>query len=158
VLVSTVTDHLKARGVPFETIPHEVAYTSIEEARAVGIAADEIAKTIVLRTAARYALAVVPGTSRLDLQAVREATDDRRVRFATEQELERDFPGYELGALPPLGSLLGLPAYVDPAVLEHDTVVFAAGTQTESVKAKTGDLFKEEKVTVASLTHHAGKD
>lgn len=156
--MSAVTDHLKAKGIFVETIPHEVAYTSIEEARALGIAADEVAKTIVLRTAVGYALAVVPGTSRLDLKAVREATGDRGVRLAAEEELQRDFPGYELGALPPLGSLLGLPAYVDPAVLEHETVVFAAGTQTESVKAKTGDLFTEEKVTVAPLTRHAGKD
>jgi prolyl-tRNA editing enzyme YbaK/EbsC (Cys-tRNA(Pro) deacylase) len=31
--------------------------------------------------------------------------------------------------------------YVDPEVLGHDTVTFAAGTQTESVKMQTQELF-----------------
>jgi prolyl-tRNA editing enzyme YbaK/EbsC (Cys-tRNA(Pro) deacylase) len=30
---------------------------------------------------------------------------------------------------------------VDPEVLSHDTVTFAAGTQTESVKMQTQELF-----------------
>jgi prolyl-tRNA editing enzyme YbaK/EbsC (Cys-tRNA(Pro) deacylase) len=37
--------------------------------------------------------------------------------------------------LPPLGSLLGVPLVVDPEVLDHEVVVFAAGTETESVRA-----------------------
>jgi prolyl-tRNA editing enzyme YbaK/EbsC (Cys-tRNA(Pro) deacylase) len=60
---------------------------------------------------------------------VQAAVGDRHVRLATEEELLRDFPGFELGALPPLGSLLGAPLYVDQEVLQHETVVFAAGAR-----------------------------
>jgi hypothetical protein len=35
--------------------------------------------------------------------------------------------------------------------MRHDTIVFAAGSQTESVKVRTADLFREEPVTVAPL-------
>jgi Ala-tRNA(Pro) deacylase len=59
---------------------------------------------------------------------------DNHARLANEEELGRDFPDYQLGALPPLGALVGANVYVDPEVLGRDTVVFAAGTQTESVK------------------------
>jgi Ala-tRNA(Pro) deacylase len=83
---------------------------------------------------------------------VRHAVDDHHARMATEDELEREFPAYELGALPPVGSILGLPAYVDPEVLEHETVVFAAGTQTESVKVRTAELFRDEPISVVPLT------
>jgi prolyl-tRNA editing enzyme YbaK/EbsC (Cys-tRNA(Pro) deacylase) len=44
--------------------------------------------------------------------------------LATEAELAADFPGYELGALPPLGSLLGVPPLIDPEALDHETVLF----------------------------------
>lgn len=54
--------------------------------------------------------------------------------------------------MPPLGSLHGAPTYVDPEVMQHDTVVFAAGTQTESVRVRTEDLFRKEPVTTAPLT------
>ena len=36
--------------------------------------------------------------------------------------------------------------------MRHDTLVFAAGTQTESVKVRAEDLFRTEPVTVAPLT------
>ena len=41
--------------------------------------------------------------------------------------------------------------YVDPEVLGHDTVTFAAGTQTESVKMQTQELFGTGGFTTVSL-------
>jgi Ala-tRNA(Pro) deacylase len=132
-------------------IPHETAYTGIEEARALGIAADEVVKTVVVTTSSGYALAVVPASRRLDMHQVHRALDDKHARLATEEELARDLPGIELGATPPLGSLIGASTFVDPEVLEHETVVFAAGRQTESVKVRSADLFRDEPHTVAPL-------
>lgn len=148
----SVIEHLTSRGVPFEAISHEKAYTSTEEARALGIGADEVVKTVVLDTASGHALVAVPGFRRLDMKLVEQAVGDHHARLASEDELARDFPDYELGALPPIGSLLGAPLYVDPEIMAHETVVFAAGRQTESVKVRTEDLFRDEAVTVVSLT------
>ena len=127
----SVIDHLNSRGAAFEVIPHEKAYTSIEEARALGIAADEVVKTVVLDTASGHVLVAVPGYRRLDMKLVEEAVGDHHARLASEDELAQDFPDFELGSLPPMGSLLGAPVYVDPEVMGHDTVVFAGGSQTE---------------------------
>jgi Ala-tRNA(Pro) deacylase len=155
VAMSAVTDQLTKLGVTYEVISHEEAYTSIDEARSLGISADEVLKTIVLDTTAGHALAVILGSRRLDIRAVERAVGARNVRLATEEEMEKDFPSYELGAMPPLGSLHGTPTYVDPEVMRHDTVVFAAGTQTESLKVRTEDLFRDEPVTVTPLTRLA---
>jgi prolyl-tRNA editing enzyme YbaK/EbsC (Cys-tRNA(Pro) deacylase) len=106
-VMTQVTEHLQTRGVPFEHIAHQQAYTSIAEARALGIDASEVLKTVAMRVAGGYALMAVPATCRLDMHLVQAAVGDRHVRLATEEELLRDFPGIELGALPPLGSLLG---------------------------------------------------
>ena len=152
--MTQVTDHLQTRGVPFEPITHQQAYTSIAEARALGIDASEVLKTVAMRAAGRYALIAIPATSRLDMHLVQAAVGDRHVRLATEAELLRDFPDIELGALPPLGSLLGAPVYVDQELLQHETVVFAAGSQTESVQLRTADLLQHEQVTALPLIKH----
>jgi Ala-tRNA(Pro) deacylase len=149
--MSAVTEHLEQRGSAFELIPHRQAYTSTDEARALGIDAGEVLKTLAVRTGPGYALVVIPASRRLDLHLVREALDDHHARLASEEELARDFPGYQLGALPPLGALLGSEVYVDPEVLEHDMVVFAAGTQTESVRMRTRELFAGEQVITVAL-------
>ena len=156
--MTQVTEHLEAHGVPFEPIVHQQAYTSIDEARALGIDASEVLKTVAMRVAGGYALMAVPATYRLDMHLVQAAAGDRHVRLATEQELLRDFPDFELGALPPLGSLLGAPLYVDQEVLRHETVVFAAGSQTESVQLKTADLLRHEQVTAVALIKHADEN
>jgi Ala-tRNA(Pro) deacylase len=151
VRMSVTTEHLERKGVPFETIPHAKAFTSIDEARALGVQADEVVKTLLLDIPEGRALAVIPGDQRLDVKLAAKAVGDKHTHLATEQEIEGDLPDFELGCLPPIGSLLGVPEYVDPDVMRHETIVFAAGSQTESVKVRTADLFREEPVTVAPL-------
>jgi prolyl-tRNA editing enzyme YbaK/EbsC (Cys-tRNA(Pro) deacylase) len=157
-VTTQVTEHLQARGVPFAAIAHRQAYTSIDEARALGIEASEVVKTVAVRVAGGYALMAILATGRLDMHLVQAAVGDRHVRLATEQELLRDFPGFELGALPPVGSLLGAPLFVDREVLQHDTVVFAAGSQTESVQLNRADLLQHEQVTALPLIKQADEE
>jgi Ala-tRNA(Pro) deacylase len=155
--MSLVTEYLDERGVAFEVVAHRRAFTSLQEARELGVAADEVLKTVAVRTRGRYALAVVPASRRLDLRLVRESLDDPDARLASEAELQTDFPGYELGALPPLGSLLGVRMLVDPEVLGHETVLFAAGTETESIRVRVGELFRDEPLTLRQLTRWNGR-
>src|SRR5947208_16979672 len=91
-VMTQVTEHLQTHGVPFEAIAHQQACTSIGEARALGIDASEVLKTVAMRVAGGYALMAVPATCRLDMHLVQAAVGDRHVRLATEEELLRDFP------------------------------------------------------------------
>jgi Ala-tRNA(Pro) deacylase len=152
--MSVVTEHLERQGYTFEVIPHRQAYTSIDEARALGVDAGDVLKTLAVRSSSGYALLVIPASRRLDLHLAREAVGDNQARLATEEELVRDFAGYQLGALPPLPGLVDAEVYVDPEVLRHDTVAFAAGTQTESVRLRPGELFGGGQVTTAPLVRH----
>jgi Ala-tRNA(Pro) deacylase len=150
--MSIVTEHLKQQGVTFEVIRHAQTLTTVDEARAIGIAPSEVIKTLVLNTVAGHALAVVPAARRLDMRLAQRATQDPHARLSSEAELAHDFPDHELGAVPPLGSLLTVPIYVDPEVMNQETVVFAAGSHTESIQVRTGDLFPEASVNVVALT------
>ncbi len=91
-----VTEHLHVHGVPCEPIAHQQAYTSIDEARALGSEASEVVKTVAVRVAGGYALMAILATGRLDMHLVEAAVGDRHVRLASEEELLRDFPGFEL--------------------------------------------------------------
>lgn len=150
--MSVVTEYLQGHGVPFEVLSHPKAFTSIDEARALGVEADEVVKTLVVDSRERHALVAIPGSRRLDMSLVRDALGDHHAHLADEAELQQEFPEIELGAFPPIGALVEAETIVDPEVMEHETVVFAAGTQTESVKVQTRDLFRGEPVRVVPLT------
>lgn len=145
-------DVLKRRGVAVQRIPHGRATSAIEEARELGMRPAEVLKSVLIRTDRGDALAVIQGSRRLDMHRVREAVGDKHARLATEEEIETLYPDVELGALPPLGSLLGVRTYVDPEVFDHEVVVFAGGSQWESDRAEVVELFRDEPVTVVGLT------
>ncbi len=147
-----VMDYLQGRGVTFTVIPHPKAPTAVGEAHAIHVPADLVAKTVVVIANYGPALMVIPASRRLDMKLVAEAVGDPDVRLATERELERQFPDYELGALPPLSMLLLAPMYVDPAVAEREEIVFAAGRQDVSIRMATRDLFGTDPIVITPLT------
>lgn len=151
--MSALLDYLQGRGVTFQVIPH--ARATPEDAGLVGLPEDEVVKTVVLVTQDGIALAVIPGTSTLDLDLARTAVGDQFARIAQPGELERRFPEYEAGTLPPLGLFFEAPMYVDPAVLRMPTVTFAGGKQTLSIRMVTRDLFRDDPVVITPLVRTA---
>ena len=89
--MSLVAEYLTRRRVAFEVVPHRRVFTSVEEAVALGVPADEVVKTVALRVHGKYALAVLPASRRLDMHLVRHAVGDPTARLATEAELRVDF-------------------------------------------------------------------
>lgn len=154
-VVEVVELYLSLRGVPYEVVPHRRAFTSLTEAAALGVSPDEVLKTLVVNAEGGHVLVVIPGSCRVDMRLVREAAGDPDARLANEWELGHDFSGYELGAMPPLGSLVGARTYVDPELFLHEMVVFAAGSQTRSIRCRPEDLFRAEPIAVVPLTDTA---
>jgi Ala-tRNA(Pro) deacylase len=155
-MVADVSRALRQRGPHFEIVQHARAVGAIQEAISLGLAADEVLKAVVLETSYGPALAVLPASRRLDMDLVRAATGDRHARIATEAEIEREIPDCELGAVPPLGSVVHTAVYVDPEVLRRSVVAFAAGSQTSSAKGPTAELFRGESVTITPIAEPAG--
>lgn len=149
--MSIVTEYLDALGVGYELLEHGRSFTGADEARALGMDPDEVVKTIILDADGGHILAVVPASRRLDVRRLTEAIGKSHVALATEREIARDFPGFEPGALPPLPGLLETDAFVDSHVRDRNTVVFAAGRQTESLRVKAGDLLAAERVHVLPI-------
>lgn len=130
----TVTAFLDEQGIEYELVEHEQEYSAAAEARASGIEPENAAKSVLLRDADGYRLAVIPASERLDVHKAREALGaGSHLRLATEDEMGADFPGFELGAIPPLGPMLPAPEIVDRGLLDHDRVLCNAGDHRHSV-------------------------
>lgn len=149
--MSSVTEHLDRNGVTYEVLLHEPAETGTMEALVLGIPEDEVVKTVVLDLRTGHAFAVLPANCRLDLDRVRQAIDSRHVELATEDEIARDYPEFELGAVPPLGAMVHTPLIVDESVVAHEEVVFAGGERTASIRMRTADLFGASMFRVAPI-------
>jgi len=148
-----VKNYLDKAGVSYQAVSHPQTFSSTEEARAVGVRTQEVAKTLVVYIKGNQALVVLPGSTRMDSHKLRQAMGHSHARLALEEEMARDFPKYEVGAVPPLGALFGIPVYVDRCLLEDEEIVFTGGTHTDSVKMKLQDfldLVKPELIDVCS--------
>jgi Ala-tRNA(Pro) deacylase len=152
--LDAVTGFLERRGVAYEIVEHEAAYSAVSEARAAAADPAATAKTVALRDRDGYRLAVVPASERLDVRRARDVLgSSHHLRLATEEELERDFRTCELGALPPFGTAR-LPQVVDVRLLRHARIVCTGGEHRYSLRIGTIDLLRIAEPRVADICEH----
>ena len=150
--VAGVVEALDRARAPYELLRHDHTETAGDEARALGLALEEVAKTVVVETAIGSVRAVLPAGERLDLHKLRGALRIHgKPRLATEAELGRDYPEFELGSVPPLGGAHADRVVVDVRVAAQESVVLEAGTHEESVRLRPADLLALTDATVADL-------
>jgi Ala-tRNA(Pro) deacylase len=143
---------LAQSGLGYELIQHPHTETASAEAHALGVTPEEVAKTVILRTADGYARVVVPASERVALSKVRTLLDlDTDTRLATEAELAAAYPEFELGAVPPLGGPAGDTIIVDRRLAERERLVFEAGSHDESVRVATEDLLRVSEARIGDV-------
>ena len=149
--MTTTSDDLAREHVGYEVIAHRRTETAHQEAEAVGVPDDEVAKTVILVSEAGFVRAVVLASQKVDIEAVRDFLDDPTTRLATEVEVTYGYPLFELGSVPPFGGPGGDRTIVDPHVLEQGLVVFESGSQRESVRMQAADLVELSGAAVAPI-------
>lgn len=147
-----LTRLLDAEGVEYELIPHAHTERASDEAEALGLPPDSVAKTLVVTVPDGYVRAVVPAAERLDLHKIRElvGAGSKKVHLASEADLGRDFPEFELGAVPPVGGRRD-PVLMDGRLSELSELVFEAGTHDESVRLRLDALRRLADVRVVDI-------
>jgi Ala-tRNA(Pro) deacylase len=150
--IAAVAAFLDGEGVPYEVVDHRPTFSAAAEARASGAEPREAAKTLALHDRGGYRMAVIPASHRLDLHRVRELLGaTSHLRLATEAELERDFPMFDVGAMPPLGPMMPMPEIIDVHLLYHDRILCAGGDHRHSLQLDPRDLLRVCEPRVASL-------
>ncbi|HEY7381891.1 MAG TPA: YbaK/EbsC family protein [Gaiella sp.] len=138
--VTTLTRALDEAGIAYEVLEHPRTDTAAAEAAALGLEQDEVAKTIVVSGTAGNVRVVVPASERIDMHKLRELLDaGKEAHLLAEGDLAREYPEFELGAVPPVGGRDDA-VIVDRRVAERSAVVLEAGTHDHSVRLATADL------------------
>jgi Ala-tRNA(Pro) deacylase len=135
-----LTDFLDREGVKYVRIMHSPAFTMSEIAHQAHICGKEVAKTVMVRLDDQLVMAVVPSSSKVDVETLRSLTGADTVTLATEKEFEDYFPGCETGAMPPFGNLYGMEVYVAPELAEREQIAFNAGSHTELIRLAYADF------------------
>ena len=148
-------NELERAGFDFDVIEHGRTLTARDEASAVGVPPEHVAKTVVVTTDEGYIRAVVPASEQLDVHKVQQLLGDKHARLASEAELVSAYPMYELGAVPPFGAPAGDRVLFDRRLAERDSVLLEAGTHSESVRLKTVDLLALAKAEVVDIAKGA---
>jgi len=78
-------------------------------------------------------MAVLASDSLVDLEPAPAGPGSHPPAAGHRGGIRRAVPGRELGAMPPFGSLFGLPVYVDSRLHGEDTITFNAGTHRDVI-------------------------
>jgi Ala-tRNA(Pro) deacylase len=147
-----VTRFLEEAGIDFDVLEHAHTERAADEAAALGIGPEEVAKTLVLVTPGGNLRAVLAASERVDLHKVAGVLGvaGKKVHLATEDDLSRDYADFELGAVPPFGGREDQ-VLVDERLAERDSVVLEAGSHERSVRLKATDLVRLTSAQVADI-------
>jgi Ala-tRNA(Pro) deacylase len=148
-----LTRLLEAEGVEYQLLPHDHTESAFAEAEALGVDPTDVAKTLVVETPDGYARAVLPASERLDLRKLGDflGAGKKKVHLASEEALARDYPEFDLGAVPPLGGRRD-PVTVDRWIAERESVVLEAGSHDESIRVARDELVRVTGAKVADIS------
>jgi Ala-tRNA(Pro) deacylase len=136
----TVKTHLDREHVHYDVLPHSQAFRAAAVAHTLHVPEQQMAKVVILKVKTQFVTTVLPASWKVDLHCLRKIFSTHRVRLATEEEIARLFPDCEVGAMPPLGTLYGLPVYVDRSLTGDGLIFFEGGTHSEAIRMRYWDF------------------
>lgn len=145
---------LKEHDVAFKPLIHPEAYTAQEVAAAMHVKGKELAKAVIVKTDGRFVMAVLPASSLVDFQKLKEFLGEKDVHLASEEEFRSLFPDCETGAEPPFGNLYDVDTVVDRTLTLDEEIYFNAGTHYEAVEMRYRDYEELVHPRVADFVKH----
>lgn len=143
---------LSASRIDYEIHEHSRTETARQTAVAEGVDPRTFAKVVGVRIVDdRDALIVLDAPDQLDLAKARRVLGHETVRLLTETELATLAPDCEVGAIPAVGGLFGLPTYADEAVEDDPEISFNAGTHACAVRVDRESWERASGVIYADL-------
>jgi Ala-tRNA(Pro) deacylase len=147
--------YLRDNQVPFRVQHHPLAYTAQEVAASEHIPGKLLAKVVMVVADGELAMLAQPAPHRVDPARAAAALGAKEIRLAHEAEFAAAFPDCEVGAMPPFGNLYGIPVYIDEALAEDETIVFRAGTHTDTMSLRYADFERLVRPATAAFAQRA---
>ena len=144
-----IVDMLRRENATFRVIEHEPEGRSDRISVIRGNSPDQAAKAMVLDvrgggSGRRHVLAILPGSRKLDFNAVAQHFGARKCGFAN-PETAQQITGCAMGSVPPFTFDDALSIIVDPDLLAHATIFFNAGRLDRSMEMDTRDWLRVAK-------------
>jgi Ala-tRNA(Pro) deacylase len=143
-------DFLDSHHVKYMCITHSPCFTAQEVAAVAHVSGKQMAKTVIVKIGDQLAMVVLPAHDHVNFAALKEMTGSKDVALARESDFKTQFPGCEVGAMPPFGNLYGLPVYVSNT-LSHDKIIFNSGTHSELIQMTYEDFLTLVKPKIITL-------
>jgi Cys-tRNA(Pro)/Cys-tRNA(Cys) deacylase len=142
-------------GIRFELREYEVDESDLSAQRVaekVGLPAEQVFKTLVVRGETRgVLLAVVPGDAELDLKALARAADDRRAEMVPLKEVQ-PLTGYIRGGVTALACKKDYPVFVDETAELFDVISVSAGVRGTQILLSPQDYVRATAAKLAPLS------
>jgi Cys-tRNA(Pro)/Cys-tRNA(Cys) deacylase len=150
---------LDTLGVSYELReydPSDEHLPAEEVARRVGMAPEQVFKTLVVRGDRTGVLfAVVPGDAELDLKALAKVAGDRKCDTVPLKEVT-PLTGYVRGGVTALAAKKDYPTYVDETVELFDRVSVSAGARGTQIIVAPADYLRATHGTVGAIAKPKG--
>lgn len=149
--VQRLKDFLDKNGIQYILISHSRAYTAAAIGAITHIPGKVIAKTVMVKLDGKLAMVVVPGSRHVNISGLKTTLGVNSALLVTEPEFANAFPDCEVGAMPPFGTLYGLPVYVDETLTRDEEIAFNAGSHRELMRMRYKDFERLENPTIIDV-------
>lgn len=138
--ITSLRQYLDKHNVRYIVIPHCLAYTAQGIAALAHMPGRDLAKTVMVKLDDKLVIAVLPGSLRVNLKLLKNATGAKHVELASEGEFKDRFPECETGAMPPFGNLYGLEVFADECLTKYAEIAFNACSHRELIRLAWKDF------------------
>jgi Cys-tRNA(Pro)/Cys-tRNA(Cys) deacylase len=122
----------------------------LEAAEALGLAPEQVFKTLLVEVDGKLTVGVVPVDKQLDLKAIAAAAGGKKAVMADPAAAERT-TGYVVGGISPIGQKRALPTVVDSTATDHPTVYVSGGRRGLDIGLAPTDLITVTKARTAPI-------
>jgi prolyl-tRNA editing enzyme YbaK/EbsC (Cys-tRNA(Pro) deacylase) len=142
---------LAANGLANVTVKEfaESTATAVDAAAALGTTVERIVKSLVFDADGQPLLVLVSGPNRVDTHKLGQLVGAPIARANANQV--REWTGFSIGGVPPVGHATPLQTYVDRSLLEYDEVWAAAGTPNAVFAIEPHELVRITAASVAEV-------
>jgi Cys-tRNA(Pro)/Cys-tRNA(Cys) deacylase len=122
----------------------------LEAAEALGLAPEQVFKTLLVEVDGKLSVGVVPVGKQLDLKAIAAAAGGKKAVMADPAAAERT-TGYVVGGISPIGQKRALPTVVDSTATDHPTIYVSGGRRGLDIGLSPADLIAVTKARTAPI-------
>jgi Cys-tRNA(Pro)/Cys-tRNA(Cys) deacylase len=154
-IVNNVTRFLDSRKIPytaFETPAEKLG--ALETAEFLGVSPETVFKTIVVtrEKPKKPILAVIPGSSSVDLKLLAASLGEKKVHLPTEREAEQ-LTGLQAGGISPLALInRGFQVLIDAIAQNYPEIHVSGGQRGLNIRLPVADLIKLTNARVAGIS------